>query len=65
MLKKAGFKNFEKIANAKISRFNAILTKAGYTGKVPYVKSWSSQAKLARAGQWSELVKAQKKLKKG
>ena len=65
MLKKAGYKNFDKIANAKISRLNAVMTKAGFKGKVPYISSWASQAKLASAGKWSDLVKKQSKLKKG
>ena len=64
MLKKAGYKNFDKIADAKISRLNAVLSKAGYRGKVPYINSWAKQAKLASAGKWSDLVKVQKKLKK-
>ena len=65
MLKKAGYKNFEKIAKAKVSKLNAVLTKAGFKGKVPYISSWAAQAKLEVAGKWSDLVKKQKKLKKG
>jgi len=65
VLKKAGYKNFEKIANAKLSKLNAVLSKAGYKGKAPYINSWTKQAKLASSGKWSDLVKTQKKLKKG
>jgi len=44
---------------------NAVLSKAGYKGKAPYINSWAKQAKLASSGKWSDLVKTQKKLKKG
>ena len=64
MLKKAGYKNFEKIANASFSKLNSVLAKAGLKGQAPYVNSWSEQAKLAGSGKWSDLVKKQKSLKK-
>ena len=64
MLKKAGYKNFEKIAKASSSKLNAVLAQAGLKGKAPYLNSWSEQAKLAGSGKWSDLVKKQKSLKK-
>jgi len=64
VLKKAGFKNFEKIANAKVSKLNAVLAKAGFKGKVPYISSWAEQARLASSGRWSDLVRKQRTLKK-
>ena len=65
MLKKAGYKNFEKLADAKVSKLNAVLSKAGIKGKAPYINSWAGQARLASSGKWSDLVKKQKSLKKG
>jgi len=41
-----------------------VLTKAGFKGNVPFIKSWSEQARLASSEKWSDLVRKQKQLKK-
>ena len=65
LLNKAGIKNFDQLAKAKVKDLRKILTDAGTRFQMHDPSTWAAQAKLAAAGKMDELKVLQKELKGG
>jgi hypothetical protein len=63
VLAAAGIKTFGQLADADVGRLQQVLTDAGMTLADP--GSWSEQARLAAAGDWTALEKLQDELQGG
>lgn len=65
VLTAAGVDNWSKLAAKSVSELRDILTKGGISNKINDPKTWPEQARLAKEGEWEELVKYQKFLDTG
>ena len=65
LLKADGIDTWRKLADAKVDRIKAILTKAGSRYKLADPGTWPQQSKLCADGEWDELAELQDRLNGG
>ncbi len=65
LLNEDGVVTFAQLAKSKISFLKAVLEKAGSRFKMHNPSTWAEQAKLAAAGDWTNLEKLQEELNGG
>lgn len=65
LLKADGINTWSELAAAELSQIEAVLEKAGSRYKLAQPRTWSQQAGLAAAGDWSALKALQDNLKGG
>ncbi len=65
ILKAAGIKSWDALANATVDELKEILKAAGDRYRMHNPENWPGQARLAAAGQWEALSEMQKDLKGG
>lgn len=65
LLKDAGIKTWQQLAESAVERLQSILNAAGENYRLADPGTWPRQAEMAAAGQWSELKDYQDQLKGG
>jgi len=65
LLKEDGINTWEDLANAEVSRLEAILAKAGKRYRLAKPATWPRQARLAADAKWGELKEYQDELQGG
>lgn len=65
LLKADGIKTWQGLADAEVSRIQAVLDRAGDSFRLANPETWPEQAALAAAGRWGELSDLQDRLQGG